>query len=202
MKTQARLVSTLLALAAASCGGSESGVTNPLNTTDLSESEQAALAAQISGLGSSLTSSLQSQSALTAGGPLLDDAVTVTRTLTPNGAVPCAVAGHITYTGNITAIASETSWSVSGGVVFQVGDRTNNLNDCEVSPDVIMDGTLNFTIAGDSTQGMGWTMNGTISANRRGPTGGLVPRGSCFVMLSQLKGATKVTGSVCGYAVN
>jgi LSD1 subclass zinc finger protein len=200
MRTPIRLVSTLLALAAASCGGSESGATDPFNSTDLSESEQAALAAQLTDMAGSLTTSLQSQGALTADGSLLQNAATYQ--YTPNGSVACAVAGHMTYTGNITSIVNEASWSVSGGIVFQFGDRTNNLNDCEVAPDAIMDGTLNFVIAASSAEGIGWTMNGTITANRRGPTGGLSPRGSCFVMLSLMRGASKVTGSVCGYAVN
>jgi hypothetical protein len=201
MKTPARLVSILVALLTASCGGSDSGVVNPLNSTDLSDSEQAALAAQLANVAGAVTTSVQgSQGALTAGDSFLRNAVTVTQT--PSGAVPCAVAGHITYAGNLTASADQTSWSIYGGVTFQLGDRTNNLNDCEVAHDVIMDGTLNFTIAGNNVEGIGWTMNGTITANRRGSTGGLSPRGSCFVMLSLMKGATKATGSVCGYAVN
>jgi len=201
MKTTTRFVALLLVLFTASCGGSDSGVTDPFNSTDLTDSEQAALATQLAGVASAVTSSAQgSPTALTADGAPLRDAVT--RTVTLNGAAPCAVAGHVTYTGNITVSASETAWSVGGGVTFQMGDRTNNLNDCEVAPDVIMDGTLNFTIAGDNVEGIGWTMNGTITANRRGPTGGLSPRGSCFVMLSLMRGASKVTGSVCGYAVN
>jgi len=121
-----------------------------------------------------------------------------------SGSHPCQVSGHITYSGNVKGTADTVTgaWSVYGSATFQLGDPTNNLNDCRVTADVILGGTLYLTLAGNNAEGMGATLNGTITVNRRGATGGLSPRGSCFVMLTVPRGGTRATGSVCGHSVN
>jgi hypothetical protein len=67
---------------------------------------------------------------------------------------------------------------------------------------VILDGSINLVVAGTSAEGIGSTLNGQISMNRRGPTGGLVPRGSCWIFLSVQRGADRATGTVCGHPVS
>jgi hypothetical protein len=192
----------LLILVLAACGGGGGDeVTDPLNDNDLSQTEREAVAAAISAAATQGT---------TGAGPassnlLVLDARSreVSGSYPFHGEHPCEFGGHITWTGNLNYDANETTgwWQMSGGLLLQVGDRTNNLNDCAVAPDVILDGTLNLVIAGTSTEGVGSTLNGQISMNRRGPTGGLVPRGSCWIMVSVMRGATRATGSVCGVSL-
>lgn len=191
----------LLLLGAASCGGSDA-VTNPLNSANLSADEAAAVAAQLSSAASAVSSSAQAADGSSPVALQAPRSSATTVTQTPNGSIACPVSGHITYSGNITASASTTSWSVYGGVTFQYGDRTNNLNDCAVTKDVVLDGTLNFTIAGDNTSGIGWTLNGSIDIDKPSSGGGLTPRGSCFVSLNMPRGGTRATGSVCGQSIN
>ncbi len=188
-----------LVLGVAACGGADP-VVNPLDSTDLSDAERAALASQVLSAASGVASSSQHPAQGSVPGGALAG---VGFSLTPNGSVACPAAGHMNYSGNISGDANATTgaWSMYGAVTFQYGSPTNNLDDCQVSADLFVDGTLYFTIAGTNA-GTSWTLTGTIDAARRGPTGGLVPRGSCRVFLNQAKGATKATGSVCGYAVN
>lgn len=128
-------------------------------------------------------------------------AATFIRTIPLNGQVACPVKGRITYSGNVTVTASETNATIQGLIGFNVSDRTNNLNDCEVGGGLILDGSLVFTIAGSATAGVGFSLTGTISVNRRGPTGGLVPAGGGRVFLNLPRGGTRVTGSIFGTPV-
>lgn len=124
-----------------------------------------------------------------------------TQTIPFNGQIACPVAGRITYSGNMTVTASETNATIQGLIGFNVSDRTNNLNDCEVGGGIILDGSMVFTIAGSVTTGVGFSLTGTISVNRRGPTGGLVPAGGGRVFLTLPRGGTRVTGSIFGTPV-
>lgn len=139
--------------------------------------------------------------AYSAGGGGQGFAVTVTRTIPLNGQFACPVKGRITYSGNVTVTASETDATVRGLIAFYVSDRTNNLNDCEVGGGLILDGSLTFTIAGSALTGVGFSLTGTISTNRRGPTGGLVPTGGGRIFLNLPRGGTRVTGSIFGTPV-
>ena len=188
-----------LLLAVAACGGGEA-VENPLNTAGLSEAEISAVTAQLQTVSTRATSSATaSPSALVA-----RRALTRTTTVPLGGQDACPLGGRITRSGNATVTASDAgSWSVYGLVTFLISDPTNNLNDCEIAKDVILDGTLTLTVAGSSEKGgVGASLNGTMGINGRGPTGGLVPRGDCFVFLTVPVGGTKATGTVCGHSVN
>lgn len=187
------------------CGGSGSDTSNPLNTTDLSETELDALAAQLQSTTSSAMASSSSPSLTLA--PQLEQAFgqvssPVSFSYPISGVEACPIAGHITYSGNVSGSASETAWSLYGLITFLVSDPTNNLNDCEVAAGVILDGTLTFTVSGNSTEGVGASLTGTITVNSRGPTGGLVPRGSCYIFLNVPRGGSQATGTVCGHSVS
>jgi hypothetical protein len=115
----------------------------------------------------------------------------------------CPIGGHITSTGNIvvTVDTEDMSSTTFGTISMAVSDATNNLNDCEVLDDIILDGSLVLTFSGNSAEGVGLSLTGTIDIDRRGSGGGLVLIESCFVILNVAKGSTTVTGSVCGEAV-
>lgn len=121
-------------------------------------------------------------------------------TIPLNGQTACPVAGRISYSGNVKVTATETDATIQGLIGFNVSDPTNNLNDCEVGNGIILTGSLVLTIAG-SLSGIGISLTGTINANRRGTTGGLVPAGGGRVFLSLPRGGTRVTGSIFGSAV-
>jgi hypothetical protein len=188
----------LLLLAVAGCGGSD-GVQNPLGSQDLSDSEFAAVATMLQGASTGATTA--STAALAPGAGSV--ALKYSNTRPMPGQQACPVSGHITQSGNVT-VSGDTdagTWSVYGLVTFQIGDRTNNLNDCEVAQGVIVDGTLTLTVAGDDAQGVGCTVTGSFSINRRGSAGGLEPHGSCFVFLNVPKGGARATGTICGRTV-
>ena len=204
-KLLARSAALLLALSA--CGGSED-VRNPLSDNDLSEAEVTAVGAAVQGSLGTAAAAAQAPAASPAEAPAplapVDRSSEASGNIVVNGQHPCAVAGRISWTGNVPWSANEQTgeWTIGGAVQYQLGDRTNNLNDCEVSKGVLLDGTLNLFFAGSSsTGGVGVSLNGTFSINGRGPTGGLVPRGSCFVNLTVQRGAKRATGSVCGRSV-
>ena len=121
-----------------------------------------------------------------------------------NGQYACQVSGRITYSGNVivTVYTEPPSSSVYGLITFNISDPTNNRNDCEVANDVILDGSLTLTFSGNSSDGVGMSISGTIDVNNRGSGGGLVPRGSCFVNLTLPRGGNQITGSICGRSVS
>jgi hypothetical protein len=190
----------LLVLAACGGGGGDE-VTDPLSDNDLSEAEIVAVAAAVQGAANQGTASGAPTPSLAAKEWSAEAARSGNIVL--NGQYPCQVAGRVSWTGNVpwTADTTTGAWTIGGGVVFQFGDRTNNLNDCQVAPDVILDGTLNFILSGNDVEGVGSSLNGYINFNRRGPSGGLVPRGSCWVYVTVMRGATRATGTVCGHPV-
>ncbi len=181
-------------LGIASCGSGDSSSVN-----DLTAAEQTAVSADV------MTAMTAAQTNYATAQPTYSLSSNPTRDLTItiplNGSHNCAVAGHITWAGSVTGVATETTASVSGQVTFHISDPTNNLNDCQVAADVILDGTLYLQFTGDLT-GASVSLNGSFTVNSRGPTGGLVPRGSCSVNLAIQRGATRVTGSICGNAVS
>ena len=122
-------------------------------------------------------------------------------TIPLNGQTACPVAGRISYSGNVTVEASETDATIQGLIGFNVSDPTNNLNDCEVGGGIILNGSLVLTMAGSASAGIGLSLTGTITANRRGTAGGLVPAGGGRIFLSLPRGGTRVTGSIFGTAV-
>jgi len=123
------------------------------------------------------------------------------KTIPLKGQSACPVAGRISYSGNVNITASETDATINGLIGFNVSDPTNNLYDCEVGNGIILNGSLVLTIAGSATTGIGISLTGTITANRRGTAGGLVPAGGGRIFLSLPRGGTRVTGSIFGTAV-
>jgi hypothetical protein len=188
-------------LVAAGCGGSDSGFVDPMNEAGLNDAERQALASQLMSAASGVASSSRRSA---QGAPAGDALAGVGYSSPLNSAVACAVSGRMSYTGNISGDVNATTgyWTMYGAITFRYGDATNNLNDCQVASGLYADGSLLFTMSGNSTDGVGWSITGTITAANKGPTGGLVPRGSCRVFLNQAKGAAKATGTVCGYSVS
>lgn len=203
----------LLLLLATACGG-DGATQNPLNTANLSSTEITALANALSSSASSVSSSASaSADMLPANGNVLAlpggsapaNANTITVPL--NSSVNCPVGGRVSYTGDLidsyttSNTGAITSWNLTAAITFNYGDPTNNLYDCQVTSNLVLDGTLNFILSGDNTSGIGWSLNGTIEVDQP-VNGGLSPRGSCLVAIGQMKGATTVTGSVCGQSIN
>ena len=127
----------------------------------------------------------------------------LTSTYALSGESLCPADGHITYSGNVVATASETSASIYGQITWQVSDPTNNLNDCEIiQDDLIIDGTLYLTFSGTDTAGVSMTLVGYLGINERGPTGGLVPiADDCYIYIYYSASGT-TSGTVCGYSVS
>jgi hypothetical protein len=140
-----------------------------------------------------------------------------------NDVSPCAGGGHITYIGTLVIYCKSgatyddapggTGYLLSCGVwhssidfTFHFGDVTNNLNDCNVGSGLIVDGTVYFTGAGDGSA-LSMSLDGTLSLNTRGPTGGLTPYcasticSDCLIAVSFPYGGT-ATGTICGYSVS
>jgi hypothetical protein len=134
-----------------------------------------------------------------------------------NDSTACSSAGHITWTGNIKTYC--TSWMyypptqynneycVCNGewrsqtmVVFQYGDRTNNLYDCDMGG-LIVDGTVTLTMSGPA-EDPDMQFAGTLSLNRRGSTGGLHPLESCNINYGYWASSKQWHGSICGYPVH
>ncbi len=134
-----------------------------------------------------------------------------------NDSTACSSGGHITWTGNIKTYC--TSWTyyqptqynneycVCNGdwlsqslITFQYGDRTNNLNDCDMGG-LIVDGTVTFTMSG-AAEAPDMQFVGTLSLNRRGVTGGLHQLESCSVNYGYWGGSKQWHGSICGYPVH
>ena len=98
-----------------------------------------------------------------------------------NGSYACPAGGHITMVGNFYVNAQAGTFSAQW--TFNVGDRGNNLNDCDVGG-VIIDGSIYFSMSGGQTS---WsaTMDGSLTVNRRGPSGGLIPiTDACGIFLT------------------
>ncbi len=197
---------------ATACGGDSTQ--DPLNTANLSSAEITAVAnALTSGASSVSSSAASSADVLPASGNVLalpgGAAPTSPNTISVplNNSVACPVSGRVSYAGNIidtyttSSTGAITSWDLTAVLTFNYGDPTNNLNDCKVTSDLVVDGTLNFILNGDNTSGIEWTLNGTIEIDQP-VNGGLSPRGSCMIAIGQMKGATTVTGSVCGQSIN
>jgi len=135
-------------------------------------------------------------------------------TLNLNDVYACSGGGHITYVGTVTisclggtdvgsppVIDCTGGWYTTTVITFHVSDATNNLNDCNVGGGVILDGTINFMASG-TLPVINASMNGTISVNNRGDTGGLVPiANDCLIALSFPYNAT-ATGTICGNSVS
>jgi hypothetical protein len=195
--------------ALASCGSDSTDSGNGFVT--LSTTENAAVNADVVGgiteVQTALAAAQAGSGVPTALHVLPTIAGSFSQTWPINGTHPCALGGHITYTGNIAARASWndetgaiTSSYIGGLVSFAYSDATNNLNDCQVAADVFLNGTLSLMVSGDIT-GASVSLVGSLEIDKRGPTGGLIPRGSCLINLQFPKGGTRVTGSVCGTAV-
>jgi hypothetical protein len=110
------------------------------------------------------------------------------------GVMNCAVAGHITRSGNVTVTVGEDLANIYGLITFLISDPVNNLNDCQVAEGVILNGTITLTLAGDSDSGVGLSVVGSIDINDKN----FSKRGSCFVDIRLAKGSAVVTGTVCG----
>jgi len=116
-----------------------------------------------------------------------------------SAAANCPAGGHITITGNFYVDAQAGTFSVS--LTMQVGDRSNNLNDCDVGGGLILDGTIRFDMSGSAASWSG-NMNGSLSINRRGPTGGLVPITSDCGIFVGYRSDGYAAGTICGETVS
>jgi hypothetical protein len=131
-----------------------------------------------------------------------------------NDSNSCPTAGHITVTGNLKTYCSawtyHTSpavycdcsgdWNTANALTFQFGDRTNNLYDCENSG-VILDGTV-YADASGKGSAINLSINGSLSVNRRGSSGGLVPLNSCFINMTYTSSTGAWSGTICGRSVS
>lgn len=141
-------------------------------------------------------------------------------TANANDVSPCTGGGHITYTGTLVIactagatydhdtgyLTSCGTWHTSIDFTFEFGDRTNNLNDCDVGGGLILDGTVYFTGSGNDAK-LSMNLDGTLSLNTRGDTGGLKPYcesvicSDCSIFVSFPYGGT-ASGTICGYTVS
>ena len=203
------IIPTIVALlVSTACGSGDSGdIFNPLDSSELTDSEKVAIANTFIGAMNGANGDFASQGTLAASGLALQvgnapsgaEALAIDFPL--NGQSGCQVSGRISWTGNVTVSVDNGIGTIFGLITFQISDPTNNLNDCQVTPGVILDGSLTLTMAGNTDEGVGLSLAGEIGINERGPTGGLIPRGNCFISLSVPRGGDTVTGSVCGRAV-
>lgn len=209
MKRKTAVVLTMVAGLGVSCGGGSDSSGTGLQSADVNQI--------MSSVTDALSTSTQS-SALTGGTApstaLVARSADLTSSAPVNYVVACPVDGHVTTTGNVSATCptppATGACSFTGAITINYGDRTNNLNDCEFSNGLVIDGFLFVSLSGT---GSGTavtfteTVSGTLSLNRKGPTGGLVPIsingiGSCFVFLTANFPARTITGDVCGQSVN
>lgn len=195
--TRKPFVGAAVLLALTACGGGDE-IRNPNADNDLSAEETTQL---VSAIQTSFGGAFGAASPTATGAPGASRFVAI-----PGGAWACPAGGHVTWSGN-----DNSSYDPKSGITYiattiqmRYGDATNNLDDCEVVHDaVILDGSVNLVVAGQIPgEGVGATMTGKFSINRRGPTGGLVPRGSCWIFLQVMRGTQKVTGSVCGVSIS
>jgi hypothetical protein len=133
-----------------------------------------------------------------------------------NDSTSCSSSGHITWTGNMKIYCTswkyynptqysdqyctcDGDWRSQTMIVFQYGDRTNNLYDCDMGS-LIVDGTVTFTMSGP-TEAPDMQYVGTLSLNRRGVTGGLHQLGSCSINYGYWGNAKQWHGTICGRQV-
>jgi hypothetical protein len=186
-------VLAIFAFAFIGCGSDGDSADDVLNSAGLTAEETSTVTNSLIDTMNSANSDYSGSNRLSTRG--------LTQSVPLNGQSSCPLSGRITYTGNVTVSADTNSSSIYGLITFQVSDPTNNLNDCEVADGVILDGTLTLTMSGNNTEGVGLSLTGTIGINERGQTGGLIPRGECFVLLNVAKGSSTATGSVCGTSI-
>jgi hypothetical protein len=134
-------------------------------------------------------------------------------TATFNETESCETDGHINISGNLKSSCTAWTyftdpmvycvcngdWNTRNEFKFEFGDRTNNLNDCEDSG-IILDGILYVDAWGTGTA-INMSVDGTLSVNRRGVTGGLSPIDSCFYFLRWTASTRRWSGSICGRSV-
>lgn len=129
----------------------------------------------------------------------------------------CSAGGHITWSGNVNIYCNQWmyhsptqyvpeycnctgEWRTGTLITFQYGDRTNNLNDCDVGG-LIVDGTVTFTMTGPA-DAPDFQYVGYLTANRRGTTGGLRPLRSCIVDFGYWGTSKTWHGTICGSTVH
>lgn len=116
-----------------------------------------------------------------------------------NAQAACPGGGQISVTGNINVDPQAGTFNALFN--FLVGDPTNNLNDCDVGNGVIVDGRITVTLSG-STAAWSGNMNGSLTINRRGPSGGLVRIApSCSIFISYFTNGS-ASGTICGHSVS
>ena len=205
------LISTLFIL---SCGGSGGG---------LSTDQVNAVSAALTGTMNATSYNATIPSSININSIASIDSATFTHnsdyskfTANLNDVYACSGGGHITYVGNVILACAVActyppepaqqicecgTWYSTTVITFHVSDPTNNLNDCDVGGGVILDGTINFMASG-TLPAINASMNGTISVNKRGDTGGLVPiADDCLIALS-FPYQAKATGTICGNSVS
>ncbi len=199
------LVCTLFIL---SCGGSGSGNLS----TDQVNAVSAALTGAM-GQSEAYTTSLIGVNNVQIDSTKIT-CTTTSCTGTVNETYNCPSGGHITSTGNmalyctnivdlgngVQGCASANDFRASMSIVFHVSDPTNNLNDCNIGNNVVLDGTVNLTVSGMITA-LTANINGTIDIDTI-KDGGLTPiASSCYIFISYPAGGTP-NGTICGNTVS
>lgn len=209
-------LATVVALAiGVGCGGSGSssdGTSLQQSDVDqIANSIADAFANTSSAQASGLTASDSSQTSALVAEPHSPDLST---SAAVNHVVACPVDGHVTTTGNVFASCptppATGACTMSGAITINYGDRTNNLNDCTFANGLVIDGSLFVSLSGTangSAVTLTETLTGSVSLDRKGPTGGLVPLdlgglSSCFVFLTAKIPERTITGDVCGVSIN
>jgi hypothetical protein len=167
------------------CGSGDSrDVFNPLDSSELTDSEACAISnVFIGAMNGANMEFFASQGALAQSGLALwqGDAQSGAGALAVgfplNGQSGCQISGRVSWTGNVSVSVDIDNGigTIFGLITFRISDPTNNLNDCQVAPGVILDGSLTLTMAGNTDERVGLWFAGEIEINERGPTGGLYP---------------------------
>ncbi len=187
-----------------SCGGSDSTSSGTLQQADIDQMMNSIADAVANASGTTPTNALVAE----------PRSASLSASAAVNHVVACPVDGHVTTTGNVFATCptppATGACTMSGAATINYGDVTNNLNDCTYANGLVVDGSLFVTLSG-TANGTAITLSesltGSLSLNRKGPTGGLVPLdlgglSSCFVFLTAKLPERTITGDVCGNAVN
>jgi len=195
---------------AVSCGGSGSSSSDG----DLQQADVDQIVATLTSALSSVSSTPTGVAASGAVAAYAEREVALSQSVPLNFTTACPAGGHVTTTGNFSVNCptppATGACSFAGLAKINYGDVTNNLNDCAFDNGLIVDGGLTLSMTGNgagTNVNLTETLTGTLSLNRKGPTGGLVPINiggihACIIFLTAKFPARTITGSVCNQSVN